>query len=42
MGPRVDAACRFVEGGGEMAVNTTIPMIPQALERTAGTVAVAG
>jgi carbamate kinase len=42
MGPKVDAACRFVEGGGEMSVITTIPHIPQALERAAGTVVVAG
>jgi carbamate kinase len=40
MGPKVEAACRFVEAGGQMSVITTIPNIPKALQRVAGTVVV--
>lgn len=42
MGPKVDAACRFVEGGGELAVITSLDWIPDALCDAAGTRVVPG
>ncbi len=38
MGPKVDAVCRFVEGGGSLAVITSLARIDDALSGTAGTV----
>jgi carbamate kinase len=37
MGPKVEAACRFVESGGRLAVITSIDCIPEALAGAAGT-----
>ncbi|GAB3055867.1 carbamate kinase [Intrasporangium mesophilum] len=42
MGPKVDAACRFIEGGGELAVITSLDRIPDALGDAAGTRVVPG
>ncbi|SDC26174.1 carbamate kinase [Nocardioides lianchengensis] len=38
MGPKVDAACRFVERGGSRAVITSLQHITDALDGAAGTV----
>lgn len=38
MGPKVDAACRFVEQGGERAIITSLQHITDALDGAAGTV----
>jgi carbamate kinase len=38
MGPKVEAACRFVEAGGDRAVITTLERIADAVHGTAGTV----
>ena len=38
MGPKVEAACRFVEGGGRRAVITSLDRIADAVTGTAGTV----
>jgi carbamate kinase len=38
MGPKVDAACRFVEGGGERAVIASLDRIADAVTGAAGTV----
>jgi carbamate kinase len=38
MGPKVEAACRFVEGGGERAVITSLDRIADAVDDVAGTV----
>jgi len=38
MGPKVDAACRFVEQGGSRAVITSLEHITDALDGAAGTV----
>jgi carbamate kinase len=40
MGPKVDAACRFVEQGGTRAVITTLERILDAVEGSAGTIVV--
>ncbi|WP_182523950.1 carbamate kinase [Nocardioides dongkuii] len=40
MGPKVEAACRFVEQGGERAVITDLRHITDALDGAAGTVVV--
>lgn len=40
MGPKVDAACRFVEGGGTRAVITDLIHITEAVTGDAGTVVV--
>lgn len=40
MGPKVDAACRFVEQGGARAVITDLAHISDAVRATAGTVVV--
>jgi hypothetical protein len=40
--PKADAACRFIEGGGERAVITSLDRIPDALGDTAGTRVVPG
>ncbi|MEJ7796555.1 MAG: carbamate kinase [Nocardioides sp.] len=40
MGPKVDAACRFVEAGGSKAVITSLDQIKDALGGTVGTVVV--
>lgn len=40
MGPKVDAACRFVENGGARAVITDLDHISSAVTGTAGTVVV--
>lgn len=40
MGPKVDAACRFVEQGGARAVITDLTHISDAVRATAGTVVV--
>lgn len=40
MGPKVDAACRFVEAGGSRAVITDLTHIAQAITGDAGTVVV--
>jgi carbamate kinase len=37
MGPKVDAACRFVEGGGQRSVVTSLDRITDALAGRAGT-----
>ena len=36
MGPKVEAACRFVEGGGERAVITSLDRIADGRRRPAG------
>jgi carbamate kinase len=41
MGPKVDAACRFVEAGGARAVITSLDNIAEAVESGLGTVVVA-
>ncbi|MGH3588462.1 MAG: carbamate kinase [Pseudonocardia sp.] len=41
MGPKVDAACRFVEAGGQYAVITNLENIVGAASGTSGTVVVA-
>jgi carbamate kinase len=38
MGPKVEAACRFVEAGGERAVITSLETIAEAAAGRAGTV----
>jgi carbamate kinase len=38
MGPKVDAACRFVEQGGKYAVITSLDHIVDAVAANAGTV----
>lgn len=38
MGPKVEAACRFVEGGGSRAVITSLALISSAVAGAAGTV----
>jgi carbamate kinase len=38
MGPKVEAACRFVEAGGERAVITSLDRIADAVTGAAGTV----
>ena len=40
MGPKVDAACRFVEQGGSRAVITSLDHIADAVAGQAGTVIV--
>ena len=40
MGPKVDAACRFVEQGGTRAVITNLDQIADAVAGNAGTVVV--
>lgn len=40
MGPKVDAACRFVEQGGDRAIITSLSHITDALDGAAGTVVV--
>ena len=40
MGPKVDAACRFVEGGGAVSVITSLARIADALSGDAGTIVV--
>ena len=40
MGPKVDAACRFVEHGGSRAVITDLSRIADAVTGNAGTVIV--
>lgn len=40
MGPKVDAACRFVEGGGRCSVITSLARIADALDGGAGTIVV--
>jgi len=40
MGPKVDAACRFVEGGGSRAVITDLAHLADAVTSAAGTVVV--
>jgi carbamate kinase len=40
MGPKVDAACRFVEEGGKYAVITSLDRIVDAVAAEAGTVVV--
>jgi carbamate kinase len=42
MGPKVDAACRFVEKGGAYAVITTLAQITEAVDGSCGTVVVPG
>jgi hypothetical protein len=37
MGPKVDAACRFVEAGGERAVITSLDLIADAVAGRTGT-----
>ena len=37
MGPKVEAAARFVEAGGECAIIAALEKAPQALARHAGT-----
>jgi carbamate kinase len=41
MGPKVEAAARFIEGGGERALITTPELVSDALAGAAGTVVVA-
>jgi carbamate kinase len=41
MGPKVEAACRFVEQGGSYAVITTLDQITEAVDGSCGTVVVA-
>ncbi len=38
MGPKVDAACRFVEAGGGLAVITSLDNIADAVQRKTGTI----
>ncbi|WP_425489924.1 hypothetical protein [Nocardioides ungokensis] len=40
MGPKVDAACRFVENGGSRAVITSLDRIVDAITGDGGTVVV--
>ena len=40
MGPKVDAACRFVEGSGKVSVITSLARIAEALSGEAGTIVV--
>ena len=40
MGPKVEAACRFVEAGGRYAVITSLDSIVDAVAGEAGTVVV--
>ena len=40
MGPKVDAACRFVEAGGSRAVITRLDQIVDAITNDGGTVVV--
>ena len=40
MGPKVEAACRFVEQGGQRALITSLSHITDALDGAAGTVVV--
>ena len=40
MGPKVDAACRFVEAGGARAVITDLAHLAEAVTGAAGTVVV--
>jgi carbamate kinase len=40
MGPKVDAACRFVENGGSRAVITRLDHIVDAITGDGGTVVV--
>jgi carbamate kinase len=40
MGPKVDAACRFVEKGGRYAVISNLDSIVDAVAGTGGTVVV--
>jgi len=42
MGPKVEAACRFVEAGGRQAVIASLASIAGAVAGTAGTVVTAG
>lgn len=42
MGPKVEAACRFVESGGERAVITSLDRIADAVSGSAGTIVTAG
>jgi len=42
MGPKVDAACRFVEAGGERAVITSLDLIADGVTGRTGTVVTAG
>lgn len=37
MGPKIEAACRFVEGGGSRVLITHIDRLPDALEGRTGT-----
>jgi carbamate kinase len=37
MGPKMDAACRFVEGGGSRTLITNVFTLPEALAGTTGT-----
>jgi len=41
MGPKIDAACRFVEGGGRMAAIGALADTEQILEGTSGTIVTA-
>jgi carbamate kinase len=40
MGPKVEAACRFIEGGGRRAVIGTLEQIEAAVRGETGTVVV--
>ena len=40
MGPKVDAACRFVEQGGQRSVITDLAHIADAIQGDGGTVVV--
>jgi carbamate kinase len=40
MGPKVDAACRFVEAGGARAVITDLAHLSEAVTGATGTVVV--
>jgi carbamate kinase len=42
MGPKVEAACRFVEAGGDRAVITSLDLIADAVSEPAGTDGVVG
>jgi carbamate kinase len=37
MGPKIEAACRFLEGGGERVLITHIDRLPEALAGETGT-----
>jgi carbamate kinase len=37
MGPKIEAACRFVEGGGGRTLITDVFTLPAALEGSTGT-----